>query len=192
MAKKRKSKRPVNYGHSTNRDNVRRRLLRRGLINKGDRYSTDYLNLMWKTHVMMEERRSQRERNVSVITPKSTNYEILERILANTVREYKQVFIGWVRDAWRWLPELERWMDNVDKDKVNNDPNFTPSHINILFVPLSDWEVDGYNDIQPEFVVDWFNTKFAKYLKDGVHKNPVEWWEPFKRRGIMPEGGWPE
>ena len=135
-----------------------KRLKRRGIITSPKGISTDELNNLWDKYQdspVIEKRKPQ---------PKNTNYEMVKNILDNFVAEYKDYFIGWYRDAWRYLPEIEYFYQRLDKDKLNNDENFIPMEVNIFFLPPSDWSVNEQFQMAPEDIPDYLMKLYDEYI----------------------------
>lgn len=150
------------------RENIARRLRRRGLVFNIRDLTTEELFNMWLDlgdKIPVEERTTVDEQNEQeLIAPILSNYEQLMKILSNMVEDYKEVFVGTFRNAWMYLPEIEYFHTRIDPEKVNSDKNFIPTEIPVITVPPSDWWVGDQHNMLPEEVAEHLRAKFEKYL----------------------------
>lgn len=143
---------------STERSDVAKRLKRRGVISSPKGISTEELIKLWETY-----------KDVPTIKPvkpmpKQDNYTTVLNILNILVADFKDIFVGWFEDAWRYLPEIEYFWQRIDKEAVNNDPNFIPHEIRITRIGVSDWIVDDQFQMAPEDIIDHLKAEFYDYL----------------------------
>lgn len=143
---------------NNSRANLAKRLRRRGLIGSIKGVETEYLEALWERYQNVPTVKVQK------MVPKDDNYSIVKRILDNFVEEYKDYFIDWYRDAWRYLPEIEYFYQRLDVNKLNTDLQFVPREVNLFFQPPSDWSVNERYQMAPEDIADYLKELYADYL----------------------------
>lgn len=143
---------------NNSRSALAKRLKRRGLVGSIKGLETDYLMDLWERYKDVPPIKPQK------MVEKEDNYDVVKRILDNFVASYKEYFIGWYRDAWRYLPELEYFWQRLDVDKLNNDKDFVPTEVVIVFIEPSDWTVNEHFRLPPEEMADYLKELFKKYL----------------------------
>jgi len=141
-----------------NRSAIAKRLKRRGIIESARGIETQELERLWEKY-----------QNAPVIikrkpTPKLSNFETVKKILDNFVEEFQEYFVGWYRDAWRYVPEIKYFYQRLDKDKINSDKKFSAKEVNVFFQPPSDWSVNDQFQMAPEDVPDYLMKLYDEYI----------------------------
>lgn len=145
--------------YSKKRQNVARRLKRKGIITNIKGISTDELNRLWEQH------KNGPNYGETVYTPPSSNFEQVKNILDALVADYDEYFIGWYRGARDYRDEIAFFWQRLDEDKINNDENFVPYAVNIVMIPPSDWIVGDEWHLAPEEIPDYLLKLYEKYLR---------------------------
>lgn len=143
---------------SNSRSALTKRLRRRGIIGTVKGVETSYLADLWERYKDMPVIK------VNKMVEKDDNYSIVKRILDNFVEEYKDFFIDWYRDAWRYLPEIEYFYQRLDVNKLNTDLQFVPREIHLYTNPPSDWNVNEHFRMPPEEIADYLKELYSDYL----------------------------
>lgn len=149
-----KSKRTL----SKERSAVAKRLKRRGVITSQKGISTEELLNLWEVYKDIPTLKPVQPQ------PKQDNYTTALNMLKVFVADFKDVFIGWYEDAWRYLPEIEYFWQRIDKDKINADKNFFPYDIRITRFGDSDYIVDDQFQMPIEDIADHLKFVFYNYL----------------------------
>lgn len=144
--------------NSYTRANLAKRLKRRGLIGSIKNVETQYLIDLWEHYKDMPTIKPQK------MVEKEDNYSVVKRILDSLVEQYKEIFIGWFRDAWRYLPEIEYFYQRIDKNKINNDKFFVPIDVKIQFLEPSGYHVNGNYQMEPWEIPDYLKELYGEYL----------------------------
>lgn len=144
---------------SMSRQNVAKRLRRKGIITKIKGITTEELIALWEQH------KDGPNYGESSYVPPASNFEQVKNILDSLTKEFEEYFIGWYRDAWRYKDEIEFFWQRLDEDKINNDENFVPRIVNIVMIPPSDWIVGEEWNLAPEEIPDYLAELYSEYLR---------------------------
>lgn len=144
---------------SNTRNAVIKRLKRRGIITNPRGISTEELYSLWDKHQFTPTIEAVKK------SPLLDNFETVKNILDIFAQEYKDYFIGWYRDAWRYLDDIEHFWRRLDKDKINNDENFVPVEVHVFFFPPSDWNVNEQFHLAPEDIPDYLEKLYDNYIR---------------------------
>lgn len=144
---------------SNKRENVVRRLKRKGLIKSTRGYTTEYL-LEMESNLFKEYTVTPVKMNTN-----GTNYENVVRILKNFAHDFREHFVGWIRDAWIVADELDYFWLRIDEDKINSYELYVPQAIVIEVIPPSDWFIDEQYRLDPLNLPQYLEKKYWRFLK---------------------------
>lgn len=156
MAKK-KNKTPREL--KNDRSSLGKRLKRRGILDSIKGIETSELESLWRKY--------KDRPTIKRVTPvtKLSNYDTVINILDNFVREYEEHFIGWYKDAWRYLPGIKYFWQRLDREKLNADENFIPKEIEMHVFPPSDWIIDDVFHMLPEDMEEYLYKLYDEYMR---------------------------